>query len=115
MSHAWIIDRDHLHEEYGDGPNSVGVTGPRTAPDALTDALQRNDALPALLPNGWAVDAFTFKLYDDDDELYYTGRMVMTKGSDFEAACYSPLGDFGGPGAGCTSVRYPRHPEMDCG
>jgi hypothetical protein len=34
---------------------------------------------------------------------------------DTEAACYGPLGDFGRPNAGCVEIRYPGHPEMDCG
>lgn len=49
-------------------------------------------------------DGFTasFKLFDDDGELYYTGYgKPLTEVEGFE-----PLDDFGMPNAGCTDIRY---------
>ena len=40
-----------------------------------------------------------FRLYDDDNELYFEG--VSTSDSSF-----APLDSYGMPGFGCTSIRY---------
>lgn len=42
-----------------------------------------------------------FKMYDDDGELYYEGRIV---GEDYHQL--EPLDDFGMGNAGCTDIRY---------
>lgn len=46
-------------------------------------------------------DGFTesFKMYDDDGELYYSG--YAKPDADFD-----PLDDFGMPNAGCTRIDY---------
>lgn len=46
-------------------------------------------------------DGYTesFKMFDDDGELYYTG--YAKKDVDFD-----PLDDFGLPNAGCTRIHY---------
>lgn len=102
--YAWIIDTDHL----ADGPeyDDTGVMGPRQAPDAMTDALRNREPVPN-------AETFTFRMYDDDGTLYYTGRMATTEG-DTERACYGPLGDFGMPNAGAVLIEYNGHPEMAC-
>lgn len=48
-----------------------------------------------------------FKLYDDDGELYYTGKMMCADGSDpMESGdLFAPLDDYGMPNAGCTELR----------
>lgn len=53
------------------------------------------------------VDGFTesFKMYDDDGELYYSGWAKQD--ADFD-----PLDDFGMPNAGCTEIRY-YNPKTD--
>lgn len=87
--YAWIIDRDHLHEEDpGIGSDERSVQGPRDAP---------SDWLLALRAGGGR----TFKMYDDDDVLYYTGRIT----GDYDG--FEPLEDFGMPNAGCTGIKYP--------
>lgn len=112
MAHAWIIDRDHLAEADLKSTGHVAVdstatSGPRTAPDGMLAVLNREaDNRP-----GW--DVFTFELYDDDRNLYYTGRLITDDAS--EEACYAPLGDFGAPMAGAVCVEYPGHKDMDCG
>lgn len=111
MSYAWMIDKDHLADDGERG--AVGTIGPLRPEPArrLLDLLS-----PTLTPKGYYADCelYTFEMYDGDGELYYTGRLVTDEGKS-EDACYSPLGDFGMPGAGCTDIRYPGHPEMDCG
>lgn len=47
-----------------------------------------------------------FKLYDDDDELYFSGYQTHNpKDSGFE-----PLDDFGEGHSGCTKIKY-RNPK----
>jgi len=41
-----------------------------------------------------------FRMYDDDGNLYYSGRMKI---EDFD-----PLDDYGMPNAGCTYLKYRR-------
>lgn len=41
----------------------------------------------------------SFKMFDDDGELYYSG--LARKNADFD-----PLDDFGTPNAGCTEIRF---------
>lgn len=115
--YAWTIDRDHLAEDArhdgvasSDIDDASGTFGPSDAPQWQIDAL--NGVVQSAPAQGGQI--FTFRLYDDDGELYYTGRMITDEG-DTEDACYAPLGDFGAPYAGCTLVRYVGHPEMDCG
>lgn len=82
---AWIIDVDHIAEpnaKPGTNANAVGVTGPSYAPSDLKD----EDYV------------FHFRLYDDDGELYYSGRST-------KPYSLSPL-DFGKSNAGCTEIRY---------
>ena len=112
MSYGWIIDKDHLAEpgdEPGTNCNAVGIVGPSAAPDRLVAFLQDRD---------WderdGVDVYTFKMYDGDGELYYTGRMITDEGKT-EEAYFGPLDDYGMPNAGCTSIRYYGTPGMDCG
>lgn len=111
--YAWIIDTDHLAraERRLTGrceDDAKGRTGPRDAPDDMLAVLNGT----ADNRSGW--DMFTFKMHDDDGILYYTGRLIADDSAS-EAACYAPLGDFGDPNAGCVSVTYPGHKDMDCG
>lgn len=92
--YAWVIDRDHL-----DG-DAKGTTGPSTAPQPLLDALTKGEGV-------------RFRMYDDDGELYYTGRIVALHddgtrqtAKDCGDEFFGPLTDFGGPGAGCTYIQY---------
>jgi hypothetical protein len=88
-TYAWTITRDHLAD---DNDNEAGVTGPRDAPDALLASLRSG--------HGKA-----FRMYDDDGELYYSGRWVSSDDGLTEDA-FGPLDDFGTPNAGCTEIRY---------
>jgi hypothetical protein len=114
MSYAWIIDVDHL----ADSPkeSEAGITGPRDAPDWMVDILNENNyvGLPGVVQGEKEIaQIYTFKMHDDDNILYYTGRMITDEG-DTEEACSAPLLNFGMPNAGAVSVRYPGHADMDC-
>lgn len=94
MNYSWTITREHL----GDEPRAVGVVGPRGAHLATFEAITKHP------------DAFTFKLYDDDGECYYTGKIVVEghhKGDfNFGEEFFAPLNDYGEPNAGCTRIDY---------
>jgi hypothetical protein len=47
-----------------------------------------------------------FRLFDDDGNLYYEGRVF----GDYEG--FEPLDDFGTPNAGCTRIEY-KNPLTD--
>lgn len=91
--YAWIIDKDHIDEG-----RSVGVMGPRNIDPKLEKALEANKK-----------HGIPFKMYDDDGELYYSGRILLNlvDPDAFEGdEEFAPLDDFGMPGAGCTSIHY---------
>lgn len=84
--YGWIITRDHLHEKDPEGFTSEkGTAGPRDISDANYKALQ-------------AGKGKTFTMRDDDNILYYTGRII----GEYEGT--EPLDDFGTPNAGATSI-----------
>ena len=88
MKYAWIIDVDHIADsgaEPGTNSNAVGLQGPR---NASADLLAQLEA-------GQGED---FQMFDDDNNLYYEGRIV----GDY--SCFEPLDDFGMPNAGCTRI-----------
>ena len=95
-TYAWIIDKDHLADEDAApgslADNAATITGPSTAPDELLAKLA-------------AGEGDQFRMFDDDGELNYTGRLISTEGSDSEDG-FGPLDDFGPPNAGATYIRY---------
>jgi hypothetical protein len=112
MTYAWIITTDHLDGEVAD-LSGYHVAGPSDAPDWMISALSSQQYREQIKHTHPGFEVFTFYMYDDDGILYYTGKMITDEGVT-EQACYGPLGDYGMPNAGCTSIRYRGHPEMDC-
>ena len=95
-SYAWVIDVDHLAED-GEEPgtlagNAATITGPSDAPEKLLARLKDGDGIQ-------------FRLYDDDEILYYSGRFVPADLSDGEEG-FGPLDDFGKPNAGAVTIEY---------
>lgn len=107
---AFLITRDHLAEQEpadevgaaGTNLNAVGVTGPRDATEAEVAQLK-------------AGLGRTFRMFDDDSELYYEGRWIegaerMERGLFgifmVESDELEPLDCFGTPNAGCTYIEY---------
>jgi len=96
-SYAWIIDTDHLDPDPTEQGSDAGRMGPR---DASADLLGR-------LAN--TTEGFVFQMRDDDDELYYTGRILFTDSDEIawnSEHAMAPLDDFGAPNAGCTDIEY---------
>lgn len=111
--YGWLITKDRLADpgdEPGTSLNAVGVKGP-------------SDITPELEARLDAGEGLRFKLYDDDGEHYYTGRLVADCelapvavdsphfrrpicGGVMPEEAFGPLWDFGSPNAGATEIRY---------
>ena len=87
-TYAWFIDKSFIEDSTFGISCDVSITGPGNP--RLDPKLERK------LLDG---DGTAFKLYDDDRNLYYTGRIV----GDFEG--FEPLDDFGTPNAGATAIK----------
>lgn len=86
--YAWTITKDTLadpNDKPGTNLNAVGVIGPRNTDKTHEEIVKEGKA---------------FRMYDDDGELYYEGR-IMGEYDGFE-----PLDDFGTPNAGATEIKY---------
>ena len=94
--YAWIITRDSISGKAG-GRSATGVLGPRNAPIDLVEALK-------------AGNGRSFRMLDDDREVYYHGRIIVhdTAGLDCVGSelDFRPLDDFGTPDSGCTMIEY---------
>lgn len=89
--YAWVIDRDYDAPE-GDHGDDVGTEGPRNAPADLLDRLAGGR------------EGHSFRMYDDDGELIYAGRILYTENGVVDG--FEPLDDFGTPNWGCTEIRF---------
>ena len=74
--YIWQVTFDHLDKK------AISIFGPHDA--------DRGDLDKCTIP---------FRMYDDDGELYYEGKMSE------ECEGFEPLDDFGMPNAGCTEIR----------
>lgn len=91
--YAWLITVDHDPTEGakpGTNGNAVGMEGPR-------------NAAPELLAQLAAGEGRVFRIYDDDENICYEGRIIADPGSEDD---FAPLDDFGQPNAGCTYIEY---------
>src|SRR5258708_20649517 len=92
--YAWIITKDLISDE---GESEVGKWGP--------GGKFGHKATPAQVEEAKA-NGREFRMYDNDDVLYYEGR-IWTIGADVGSELdFAPLEDFGTPNAGCTEIRY---------
>lgn len=98
---AWLITDDHLSQP-SDSDFAVGIAGPGHIGPELRQRLERGEG-------------HTFYLYDDDGDLYYTGREIWDGPEPTEEAAFAPLGDFGAPYAGCTLIKWHGRPDLTCG
>lgn len=83
----WTITIDHNPDpraKPGTNCNAAGIVGPRGAKLTAQQICEHPDRQE-------------FRMYDDDNELYYTGFLV---GPDL----FAPLDDFGTPNAGATRI-----------
>jgi hypothetical protein len=89
-NYGWIITGDHINTSPDDKDiNRVGTMGPSDISESAVEALKAGQG-----------DAF--KMYDDDGNLYYSGRYVGPDGEER----FGPLDDFGGPDAGAVTIKY---------
>lgn len=93
--YAWIVTRDFLAEEFhpfDPDESAVGTTGPHNAPDELIKRLESGEGI-------------TWRAYDDDQERYYRGLMIVPEDAE-EWEVSGPLRDFAGPGAGAVYMDF---------
>ena len=87
-AYAWIITRDHIE---GDTESTaLDTIGPCDASPSRIARLREGEGVP-------------FRMYDDDGERYYDGRIV---GDAKALTLFEPLDDFGTGNAGCTRIDY---------
>jgi hypothetical protein len=99
---GWIITKDYFPSKdakEGTNCNAKGVNGPRDiAPDILK-----------MLQEG---KGRSFKMYSDDGELTYDGKIIVREDindmttDSLSEEYFRPLWDFGSPNAGCTYIKY---------
>ena len=87
--YGWIIDNDYIS---GGSDNRKGTSGPRGISPEMLHSLKSGEG-------------DKFQMFDDDKELYYSGRIV----GDYYG--FEPLDDFGEPNAGCTLIKYVSGPN----
>jgi hypothetical protein len=93
--YGWIIDKDHLYEQYKDSgtgvwdkpeDNEAGTYGPSDISEEMAETLKNTK------------EGKKFRLFDDDRNLYYSGRYL----GELDGETGDPLMDFGLPNAGCS-------------
>lgn len=104
--YSWKITRDRDAELNG-GESSVGVEGPRTAPDDDPEALCIPATLFRLLDEGDIDDcnAGAPGAVEEGHELYgvvYEGVLYDPEGE----WPFGPLDDYGRPNYGCTGIQH---------
>jgi hypothetical protein len=87
--YAWIVNYDHLDHE------RVCVIGPHNCTEAQREILMH--------PRTNSDKLAKFRIYDDDDELYYSGYFLGDAESEF---AFGPLDDYGAPNAGAVYIQY---------
>lgn len=92
---SWIITKDYLYED--DIKNKDSVFGKRLP-------ICNSNAVGMCGPNGLSSypkfneDTYKFRIYDDDNNLYYEGNC--------KSQSFAPLEHFGSPNAGASSIAY---------
>ena len=84
---SFAITEDHISE--GNERNDKGTIGPRNTTLTFDEIVNHPDGK-------------VFKMFDDDEILYYTGVMI----EDEDSSGFEPLECFGMPNAGATSIHY---------
>jgi hypothetical protein len=86
--YGWLIDESYIEEDTFGKPTTIEVFGPSGISHENVESLKRGEGA-------------SFELYDDDDILYYKGRII----GSFSGL--EPMEDFGMPNAGAV------HTKMD--
>lgn len=93
MNTQWTITLDCQagpNDKPGTNANAAGMVGPRGA--TLTSEEIQNHP-----------EAVKFRMFDDDDEEYYDGFIIVGEENEAE---FMPLDNFGEPNAGCTTIEF---------
>lgn len=88
--YAWIVTEDHLEHQ------QVEIFGPGGISAGEVEQLRSGSGS-------------VFRIYDDDGNLYYTGRGL---GVPDEEAMLAPLRDYGFPNAGATRIEWQDFPDF---
>jgi hypothetical protein len=92
--YGWIVTEDHdgdrARSEGFEQASDVGTLGPRDVSPGFARQLKENKG------KSW-------RAYDDDGTLLYTGRYIGPLGGD---EMFGPLEDFAMPNAGATTIKY---------
>lgn len=91
-TYAWIIDWEYL-----DGPEDFEpreIVGPQHAHPEMASKLTED-----------AGAGRKFRMFDDDGNLVYEGR-ILTRDDDGTEKDFAPLDQYGEPNAGCTVIEY---------
>lgn len=107
--YAWLITHDSIADDDYPAPsnsNARGMTGPHDVSEEFVKILHRAASAGKDKWQGEPVQ--WFKIYDGDDELYYSGVFLAAELSDSseEASGFEPLYDFGTPNAGAVYIKY---------
>jgi hypothetical protein len=114
--YGWIITRDYLAEDdtMPDGTD-VGRMGPGSTitPETSETLAKFLATIGGKHPgNGNLPDGATWwRMFDDDDILYYEG--ILIGDAEDEESGFSPLDNYGKPGAGCVRIDYYRDGEWE--
>lgn len=110
VPYAWKIYTDHLAK---DGSSGEGGTYSLSGHIRLPPTSPMHHTLLARLDAG---EGREFQMLDDDETLYYTGRILVLAASDgsggdatindLHNGGFEPLDEFGEPDSGCTSIMY---------
>jgi len=102
---AWGIFHDHIWRPEDGGSSRVGYSeGHMRIPAIAAAAGYESPELPNTDENGRALKLIDFRLYDDDGELYYEGRLH----DDDECLNQSAALKYGEGDAGCTTIKVKR-------
>jgi len=105
LQYAWKIYTDHLAAKEGKDSTAVGCysvggfLNHPTPPAPMAELLARIDA----------GEGHPFRLVDDDEIVYYEGRILVGGDNDLNelgGGGFEPLDEFGMPDSGCTFIEY---------
>lgn len=83
---GFVVTKDYTDSDDGSFIE-VSVIGPRNC----------------TIPESELLNGVAFKMFDDDDNLYYEGFLY---GDETSEDGFSPLECYGTPNAGCTYIQY---------
>lgn len=109
--YAWVILRDHIceslpgHLDPSLQEDCIGMCGKRPMSECSATVTGPRGITPDMIALATDTGRW-FRMYDDDDLIYYTGRLWINPSRSGEVDEFEPLDDFGRPNAGCTRIDY---------